>query len=112
MKAMTFQEIRNTVHAICEDVDTNYDSDVDTYDAIAESCNEYFIYHTDVWSAAAGMRFEYFDAWYDAEEQVIAAGLNDMNIDQTLFIIVHECLRLLVQDAHENGDHLPEEYSN
>jgi hypothetical protein len=106
MKALTFQEIRNIVHSICEEVDTHYDDDCDTYDAIAESCNEYFIYHTDVWSAAAGMRFEYFDAWYDAE-QALDGCLNDLDTDQRMFVIVHECLRLLVQDAHENGDHLP-----
>ena len=106
MKAMTFHEIRNTVHAICEEVDTNYDSDVDTNDAIAESCNEYFIYHGDVWQAAMGMRFEYFDAWYDAEES-LKGLLDGYDTDARLFVITHECLRLLVEDAHANGDHLP-----
>jgi hypothetical protein len=108
MKAMTFHEIRNTVHAICEEVDTNYDSDVDTMDAISESTSQYFIYHGDVWSAAAGMRFEYFDAWFDAE-QVFEDSRTGLDIDSTLYAIVHECLRLLVEDAHANGDHLPEE---
>ena len=107
MKALTFQEIRNIVHAICEEVDTNYDDDADTNDAIIESCNEYFIYHTDVWSAAMGMRFEYFDAWYDAE-QALDGWLTERNSDDRMFIIVHECLTMLVRDAHENGDHLPE----
>ena len=39
MDALTFQEIRNIVHRICEDVDTEYRSDVDTYQAINERCN-------------------------------------------------------------------------
>lgn len=105
MKALTFREIRDIVHSICEEVDTNYDSDCDTYDAICESCTEYFAYHTEVWSAAAGMRFEYFDAWYDAE-QALEGCAADWTMDEYLFVIVHECLRLLVQDAYENGDHL------
>ena len=107
MKALTFQEIRNIVHAICEEVDTNYDDSVDVNEAINESCNEYFVYHTEVWAVAMGMRFEYFDAWYDAE-QSLEGCLGDMDSDMRLHVIVHECLRLLVQDAHENGDHLPE----
>ena len=47
-----------------------------------------------------GMRFGYFDAWYDAE-QALDGCLTERDI-------AHECLRLLVQDAHENGDHLPD----
>ena len=105
MNALTFQEIRHIVHDICRDVDNCYDDDVDTNDAIDESCNEYFVYHTEVWAAAMGMRFEYFDAWYDAE-QALDGCLTERDTDDRLFIIVHECLRLLVQDAHENGDHL------
>ena len=107
MKAMTFQEIRNTVHSICEEVDNNYDDTADTNDAIIESCAEYFIYHTEVWAAAMGMRFEYYDAWSDAE-QALDGCMGDLEPDQRLFVIVHECLTLLVQDAHANGDHLPE----
>ena len=106
MKAMTFKEIRDTVHQICWEVDNNYDDSVDVQDAITESCHEYFIYNADVWSAAAGMRWEYFDAWYDAEQCALYDTLNDLDTDQRLFMIVHECLRLLVQDAHENGDYL------
>ncbi len=105
MKALTFQEIRNIVHAICEEVDTNYDDSVDVNDAIIESCTQYFVYHTDVWEAALGMRFEYFDAWYRAEE-ALDGCLTERDTDDRLFILVHECLTLLVQDAHENGDHL------
>ena len=109
MQAMTFQEIRNIVHAICEDVDTNYDDSVDVNDAIIESCTQYFIYHSAVWEAAMGMRFQYFDAWYDAEQLLEGEGLLDgYDSDERLFIIVHDCLTMLVQDAHENGDHLPE----
>lgn len=105
MNALTFREIRNIVHDVCREVDTAYDDDADTNDAIDESCNEYFVYHTEVWAAAMGMRFEYFDAWYDAE-QALDGCLTERDTDDRLFIIVHECLRLLVQDAHENGDHL------
>ena len=102
---MGFQEIRNIVHDICREVDSNYDSDVDTYDAICESCADYFIYHSDVWKVAAAMRFEYYDAWFDAE-QALDGCLTDYDTDARLHVIVHECLRLLVQDAHENDDHL------
>jgi len=105
MKALTFREIRKIVHDICREVDTNYPDDVDVQDAIAESCNEYFVYHTEVWAAAMGMRFEYFDAWYDAE-QALDGCLTERDSDDRLFIVAHECLRLLVLDAHENGDHL------
>lgn len=107
MNALSFKEIRDIVHDICREVDTNYDDDVDTQDAIAESSHEYFIYHTEVWKAAMGMRFDYYDTWYDAE-QALDGCLNDCDSDQRLFIVTHECLRLLVQDAHENGDHVPE----
>jgi len=107
MKALTFREIRNIVHSICEEVDTHYDDSVDVNDAIAESCHEYFIYHTEVWAAAAGMRFEYYDAWFDAEQATFDYLPSDTDTDRRMFVIVHECLRLLVQDAHENGDHLP-----
>ena len=110
MKALTFQEIRNIVHAICEEVDTNYDDSVDTNDAIIESCTQYFIYHGDVWTAAMGMRFQYFDAWYDAEQSLEGEGLLDgYDSDERLFIIVHECLTMLVRDEHEYRAHLPEE---
>ena len=105
MKALTFSEIRNIVHDVCREVDTAYDDDADVQDAIAESCNEYFVYHTEVWAAAMGMRFGYFDAWYDAE-QALDGCLTERDSDERLFVTVHECLRLLVQDAHENGDHL------
>ena len=108
MNSMTFQEIRNTVHDICREVDNNYGDDVDTHDAIAESCAQYFVYHSNVWEAAMGMRFEYFDAWYDAE-QALDGCLEGRDMDDRMFIIVHECLRLLVEDAHENGDHLPKD---
>ncbi len=106
MKALTFREIRNIVHSICETVDTEYDDTVNVQDAIIESCAEYFIYHGDVWCVAAGMRFEYFDSWYDAEQN-LESLLDGCTTDERLFIIVHECLQLLVADAHENGDHLP-----
>lgn len=105
MQSLTFKEIRDIVHDICREVDENYSDDVDTYDAIAESCNEYFVYHSEVWQVAMGMRFQYFDAWYDAE-QALEGCAADWTMDEYLFVIVHECLRLLVQDAHENGDHL------
>lgn len=107
MKALTFQEIRNIVHSICEEVDTNYDDTVDVQDAIIESCCEYFIYHGDVWAAAAGMRFEYYDAWFEAEQATFDYLPVDTDIDRRLFVVAHECLQLLVMDAHENGDHLP-----
>ena len=100
---MTFQEIRNVVHSICDAVDTDFSDDIPVDQRIAELCHEYWPMWGDVWSAAAGMRFEYFDAWYDAEEQAEATG----TVDEQLFTLVHDCLRLLVQDAHENGDHLP-----
>ena len=105
MKALTFQEIRNIVHAICEDVDNAFSDDIPVGQRIDELCHEYWPMWGDVWSAAAGMRFEYFDAWYDAEEQ---AGELMGTIDEQLFKVVHDCLTMLVQDAHENGDHLPE----
>ena len=108
MKALTFQEIRNSVHDICREVDTAYDDTVDVQDAILESCHEYFIYHTEVWKAAMGMRFEYYDAWFDAEQATFDLLPDDTDTDRRLFVTVHECLRLLVQDAHDNGDHLPE----
>lgn len=106
MNSLTFQEIRDIVHDVCRDVDENYGDDVDVNDAIAESCNEFFVYHSEVWQVAMGMRFQYFDAWYDAEQAM--DGCLDWNpsTDERLFVIVHECLRILVQDAHENGDHL------
>jgi len=106
---MTFQEIRDHVHSICSTVDNEYDLEtVDVQQAIQESCHEYWPMWNDVWSAAAGMRFDYYDTWWDAEQRYDGA-LNDVDTDQRLFIIVHECLRLLVEDAHENGDHLPTE---
>ena len=105
MQPLTFNEIRNIVHDICREVDENYGDDVDTYDAITESCSSYFIYHTEVWQAAMGMRFQYSDAWYDAE-QALDGCLTERDSDDRLFIVAHECLRLLVLDAHENGDHL------
>lgn len=104
MKGLTFHEIRNIVHAICEEVDNNYDDDADTYDAICESCQDYFIYYGDVWEAAMGMRFGYFDAWDDAE-QALEGCEADWTVDMYLSAVVHECLRILVQDAYENGDH-------
>jgi hypothetical protein len=97
MKALTFGEIRNIVRSICEGVDTNYDDTTDVQDAIAESCHEYFIYHGDVWAAAAGMRFEYYDAWFEAEQNTFDYMPTDTDIDRRLFVIVHECLLLLVE---------------
>jgi hypothetical protein len=105
MKALTFHEIRNVVHSICETVDAEYDDTVDVQAAIAESCHEYFIYHGDVWAAASGMRFEYYDAWFEAEESLDGC-LTDRDMDDSMYLIVHECLRLLVQDAHDNEDHV------
>ncbi len=105
MRALTFQEIRDIVHDICKQVDTEYDSDCDVYDAICESCSQYFIYHTDVWSVAMGMRFEYHEAWFEAEEAMAGSTANWI-ADEYLYAIVHECLRLLVDDAHANKDHL------
>lgn len=104
---MGFHDIRNIVHDICREVDTNYDDDVDTYDAICESCADYFIYHVEVWEAAHALRFEYHDAWFDAEIALEGCLAPELTLDMRLSAQVHECLRLLVQDAHENGDHLP-----
>lgn len=106
MQAMTFHEIRNIVHSICEEVDTNYDGTTDVHAAIAEACHEYFIYHGEVWAAAGGMRWEYFDAWFEAEQATYDYLPPDTDMDRRLFVIVHECLLMLVQDAHDNGDHL------
>ena len=106
---MTFQEIRDHVHSICSTVDNEYDLEtVDVDTAIEESCNEYWPMWSTVWDAAAGLRFEYYDTWYDAEQRYDGV-LNDMDTDQRLFIIVHECLRDLVKVAYQNGDHLPTE---
>ena len=109
MKALTFGEIRAIVHGICREVDENYDLSgwESAQDAILESCSNYFVYHIEVWGAAMGMRFEYYDAWFDAE-QALEGCAADWTMDEYLHAIVHECLHLLVQDAHENGDHLPE----
>ena len=109
MQALTFGEIRSIVHSICREVDSNYKLTgwESAQEAIAEQCFEYFIYTSCVWKAAMGMRFEYFDAWLDAE-QAMEGCADGRPIDEYMFAIVHECLRLLVQDAHENGDHLPE----
>ncbi len=61
---------------------------------------------TDVWSAAAGLRFEYYDTWFEVDEAY--EGPID-NLEAHLFNMVHACLVLLVEDAYSNGDHLPEE---
>lgn len=105
---MTFQEIRDHVHSICETVDSEYDLDmVDVGQAIQESCHEYWPMWSTVWDAAEGLRFEYYDTWYDVDENYISDG-ND-TVDERLFTLVHECLRVLVEDAYHNGDHLPTE---
>ena len=103
MNALTFQEIRNIVHSICETVDSEYDLEtVDVEEAIRESCHEYWPMWTDVWAAAAGLRFEYYDTFFEVSEY-----FTDTDIDSRLFNVVHACLALLVEDAHMNGDHLP-----
>lgn len=107
MDALTFQEIRNIVHRICEDVDTEYSDDVDTYQAINELCKDYFWRSADAWMAAAGMRFNYHWAWMDAEERQDTTA--DLEIGERLYNCAHDCLVMLVEDAHSNGDHLPEE---
>ena len=106
MKAMTFHEIRDTVHSICESVDTDFSDDIPVDQRMDELCHEYWPMWGDVWQAAMGMRFEYFDEWYDTEESMTVL-LDGYDTDARLFIIVHECLRLLVRDAYSNGDHLP-----
>ena len=104
---MTFHEIRDHVHSICETVDSEYDLDtVDVSDAIRESCHEYWPMWTDVWAAAAGLRFEYYDTWFEVDEAY--EGPID-NLEAHLFNMVHVCLVLLVEDAYSNGDHLPED---
>jgi len=103
---MTFQEIRNVVHSICDNVDTEFSDDIPVDQRIDELCYQYWPFWGDVWSAAAGMRFEYYDAWFDTERSLDGC-LTDRDMDDIMFTLVHECLRLLVQDAYENGDHLP-----
>ena len=107
MKALTFQEIRNFVHSICEDVVTEYSDDVDTYQAITELCKDYFWRSADSWAAAAGMRFNYHGAWMAAA--LMQDTTADLEIGERLYNCAHDCLVILVMDAHENGDHLPEE---